>query len=356
MKRLKLISVFFLIPFFVFSQITINQSDMPQVGDTIRLSKTFDLGTINYTQTGNDYTWDFSSLFPLTQSVDTFVSVQETPWVYQIVFFLSSNLAKPLQDFDLIPGFQVTDVYEFYKNSSSDFRLVGNGITLNSIPIPNKFEEPDIIFRFPLYAGNIDSSFSTYEFAIPGIGYLGGWKKRVNHADGWGTLITPYGTFETVRVKSDLIQYDSIFIDSLGIGFPVLRDYTEYKWLGNDFGLPLCTVTDDGIIPDVTYIDSVRNLFTGVVTKNIVDTKINIYPNPVKDKINVEVILNNPDEIEILLKSITGETIQQLFYDKQSEKKYKYSFTLNSHNLSKGLYFLMIKTNEKIYARKIILD
>ena len=356
MKKLKLISVFFLIPFFLFSQIIIDQGDMPQVGDTIRLSKAFDIGTINYTQTGNDYTWDFSSLFPLTQYVDTFVSVQETPWVYQIVFFLSSNLAKPLQDFDLIPGFQVTDVYEFYKNSSSDFRLVGNGITLNSIPIPNKFEEPDIIFRFPLTAGNIDSSYSSHEFNIPGIGYLGGWKKRVNHADGWGTLITPYGTFETIRVKSDIIQYDSIFIDSLGIGFPVLRDYTEYKWLGNDFGLPLCTVTDDGIIPDVTYIDSVRNLFTGVVTKNIVDTKINIYPNPVKDKINVEVILNNPDEIEILLKSITGETIQQLFYDKQSEKKYKYSFTLNSHNLSKGLYFLMIKTNEKIYARKIILD
>ena len=356
MKKLKLISVFFLIPFFLFSQITINQGDMPQVGDTIRLSKTFDIGTINYTQTGNDYTWDFSSLFPLTQSVDTFVSVQETPWVYKIVFFLSSNLAKPSQDFDLIPGFQVTDVYEFYKNSSSDFRLVGNGITLNSIPIPNKFEEPDIIFRFPLYAGNIDSSFSTHEFDIPGIGYLGGWKKRVNHADGWGTLITPYGTFETIRVKSDIIQYDSIFIDSLGIGFPVLWDYTEYKWLGNDFGLPLCTVSDDGIISDVTYIDSVRSLFTGVVTKNIVDSKISIYPNPVKDKINVEVVVNNPDEIEILLKSITGETIQQLYKGKQTEKVFKQTFSIDSDKLSKGIYFLKIKTNEKIYARKIIYN
>ena len=75
-------------------------------------------------------------MFPLSQSVDTFVSVQETPWVYQLVFWGSANLAQPLKDFDFFQGFQVTDVYDFFKNTSSDFRKTGYGVTLNGIPLP----------------------------------------------------------------------------------------------------------------------------------------------------------------------------------------------------------------------------
>ena len=52
--------------------------------------------------------------------------------------------------------------------------------------------------------------------------------------------------FAGLSMLSFMILY---YIDSLGFGFPVLRNFTEYKWLANDFGLPLCTVTDDGLLP-----------------------------------------------------------------------------------------------------------
>ena len=167
MNKSKLLFVILISPLFILSQIIIDENDMPEEGDTIRLSSTIDIGMLNYEETGNDFLWDFSGLIPFSQYVDTFVSVQQTPWVYQVVFFLSSNLAQPMQSFDQIPGFQVTDAYEFFKNSNNDFRSVGYGVTLNQIPIPNKFEDPDIIYKFPLAYGNIDSSLSTHEFAIP---------------------------------------------------------------------------------------------------------------------------------------------------------------------------------------------
>ncbi|MCD4745980.1 MAG: hypothetical protein K8R58_06750, partial [Bacteroidales bacterium] len=44
------------------SQIVIDDNDMPDVGDTIRLSQAFTAGGIDYTLTGNNYTWDFSGL------------------------------------------------------------------------------------------------------------------------------------------------------------------------------------------------------------------------------------------------------------------------------------------------------
>ena len=353
--KLILVTIALFIYVGLLSQITIDQNDMPNAGDTIRLSSSFDIGLLNYTETGNNFTWDFSGLFPLSQSVDTFVSVQETHWVYQLVFWGSANLAQPLKDFDFFQGFQVTDVYDFFKNTSSDFRKTGYGVTLNGIPVPNKFQEPDIIFKFPLNPENLDSSLSSYEISIPGIGYSGGWKKRVNHADGWGTLITPYGTFETIRVKSDVIQYDSIYIDSLGIGFPVTRNYTEYKWLGNDFGLPLCTVIDEGLLPTISYIDSVRSLFTGYDLSHKPQSKINIYPNPASQEITIEFNTDNPSDVDILLKSLSGEAVMKFETEKNIQGEYRKTFMIDRSIIKNGLYFIVVKNGNGLYIEKIIL-
>ena len=355
MKKSQLVSALLLFPLFLFSQITIDQNDMPNPGDTIRTSTTYNIGAIDFEVTGNDFTWDFSGLIPFSQSVDTFVSVSETPWLYKVVFLSCSNLAKKLQSFDQFPGIQVTDAYEFYKNSSSEYKYVGYGVTLNEIPIPNKFDEPDVIYHFPLNIGNIDSSFSSHEMDIPGIGYSGGWKNRVNHADGWGTLITPYGSFETLRVKSEITQYDSIYVDSLG-GFPVYRNYTEYKWLGTNFGLPLCTVTDDGILTEIVYIDSVRNLIIGIAPRYSKNNNICIYPNPAKDKINIEVLIEESAYTVIKLLSVNGEYVQKLFLGTLNKGNQNLTLNFNRQLISKGLYFLEFRIDKKIIMKKVVIE
>ncbi len=279
MKKISAILFASLISIGIFGQITITSSDMPEPGDTIRQSTSVDIGLVNYEQTGNDFTWDFSALTPFSQRVDTFVSVGETPWLYQILFFTSANMAQPGISFDQLPGIEVTDYYNYFKNSSSDFRSVGFGITFTGIPIPNKFDEPDKIYQFPIQTGNVDSSYSVHSIGLPSLGYYGGWKKRVNYTDGWGTLTTPYGTFETLRIKSVVQQFDSIYLDSLGFGIPFYQEFVEYKWLGNGHGLPLCTVKDDGILQTITYIDSVRNLSVGIPDSKL-QTNVDIFPNP----------------------------------------------------------------------------
>lgn len=341
-------------PLFLFSQIIIDDDDMPQEGDTIRLSTSIDLGMLNYEETGTDFLWDFSSLTAFSQNVDTFVSVQQTPWVYQVVFFLSSNLAQPMQSFDQIPGFEVTEAYEFLKNSSNDYRSTGYGVTLSGIPIPNKFDEPDIIYQFPVEYGNIDSSMSEHEIDIPLLGYLGGWKKRVNQVDGWGTLVTPYGSFETVRVKSQIQQFDSIYIDSLGFGIPILRNFTEYKWLGNDFGLPLCTVTDDGLLPTINYIDSVRTLFVSQPEFISEDLGIQIYPNPTRDNLSIDLYLEKPSEIEVTLRTISGRAIFEPMNFRNKSGTVSKCISLDQYNLKEGTYIMYIRIDDNEFVRKII--
>src|ERR1700739_2227788 len=69
------------------SQITISQADMPQPGDTIRLSMSNDtVGLPTPALTGAGITWNYSALVPRSQTIDTFLSVSSTPLAYQLYF------------------------------------------------------------------------------------------------------------------------------------------------------------------------------------------------------------------------------------------------------------------------------
>lgn len=357
MQKINFSILLMLFPALLFSQISITENDMPSTGDTIRTSNTINVGLIDYTSTGTDYSWDYSSLIPLTQQVDTFISITEVPWVYQFVFFLSSNLGQPLQNFESFPGFEVSEAYSFYKNSGSSYKMTGNASTLNGIPIPNKFDEDDIIYQFPLEFGNVDSSLSTYGMEVPGLGYMGGWKKRINHCDGWGTLTTPYGSFQTLRLKSVIVQYDSIYIDSLGFGLPFSRNYTEYKWLGDDFGIPLCTVTDNGIAPTISYIDSVRSTFVGIQPKPEMMGSINLFPNPTSnDAFAIDLRVNKASHVNISMHNSRGEMIRKLLDENIQQGNTIRQYNLSGENLSKGLYFIIVEIDDAIYAEKLILQ
>ncbi len=109
------------------------------------------------------------------------------------------------------------------------------------------------------------------------------------------------------------------------------------------------------------YIDFVENLTTMGNKKNLSNKhnnlsketiyKYNIYPNPVKNHINIssKIIFNKGDRIQIIdLKETT--LIDKLILRKQN------SFTLSVNNLSNGIYFLNIITKQQKQTKKIIIN
>jgi hypothetical protein len=238
-----------------FSQITITRSDMPNIGDSLKVTTAFVLPGINYQETGNDFLWDFSELGGGTQADDIYVSVSSTPLFYQAVFNWPiwnppASTASPEDDLTIIPGVAFTNYYDFFKETNVAYTAVGFGITINGIPVPAKYNNPELLYKFPLNINSLpDSSESFFSLNIPDLGYFETYRKRVNRVDGWGTLITPFGTFQALRMKSVSITRDSIYVDSLQTGIPVNRTITEYKWLGNGFGIPLLTISKEGLLP-----------------------------------------------------------------------------------------------------------
>ncbi|PJA07855.1 MAG: hypothetical protein COX70_05360, partial [Flavobacteriales bacterium CG_4_10_14_0_2_um_filter_32_8] len=65
------------------AQITITNNDMPNVNDTFRLSTTNNIQGLDPVLTGTNYSWNFSTLVPSSQRLDTFFSVSSTPLAYQ---------------------------------------------------------------------------------------------------------------------------------------------------------------------------------------------------------------------------------------------------------------------------------
>ena len=80
---------------------------------------------------------------------------------------------------------------------------------------------------------------------------------------------------------------------------------------------------------------------------------LSIYPNPARDKINIGFFLENKQEIAISLLSLKGE---ELYSDKRIIQGGHFLTTINTSDLSSGIYVLKINTQKTIIIRKILID
>lgn len=268
MKRLATFLLLMGIMPLMHAQITITQNDMPAIGDTLRVSTTVLLPGIDPAQTGPGFTWNYSDLQPQNQRVERFVSITSVPFLYQIIFNQNvANLANPIDAVDFLPGFEISDAYIYYKKNPTNYVRPGYAVTALGIPVPMKFDQPELLYTFPLTVTSAkDSSQSNYSLAFPGLGYFSIERKRVNEVDGWGSLTTPFGTFDVLRVKSTIYEKDSLYLDSIQSGIPIIRNYIEYQWLGNGQGIPLLTITQEGPATTAVYRDIAQNFNPLIVT------------------------------------------------------------------------------------------
>ncbi|MFZ4741223.1 MAG: T9SS type A sorting domain-containing protein [Bacteroidales bacterium] len=347
-----------------FSQITVSNTDMPSTGNMINKSTALTSGSIDYTLTGANYSWDFSSLTPISQSIDTFVTVASTNIVYNLTFGFYSDQALKQGNINLGIA-QMSNVYNFYKNSSTAYNLVGYAAQINGIPLPLKYNTADRLYKFPLNYGNVDSSASIASINIPNLGYFNESKKRKNTVDGYGTLTTPYGTFPVLRVTSVIYQRDSLSLDTIPFPMPaIIRNITEYKWIGKNNGIPLLEIveTSIGILPafttTISYIDSVRNLTPIGIEKNAtvsVGENLKVFPNPATNHFSIAYNLNKLSEVDIRLFDLTGKEIKIIEKGIVEKGYYQQTFNVLNEKLIKGIYFVKFQLDKNSYTKKLVI-
>ena len=259
------LSVFF--TFNSYSQISITSANMPVSGDTLRFSTAL-LDTsvlLNYQNNGANQIWNFDSLRVISQGVQRFISSSQTP--YNSV--PTNRIGLLFADTISLGGSSVNDVYNFITSSSTDFSIdyravsVPTGFALFPVlRIQDPYIDKDEVFQFPLDFGDRDSSTFDFVFNNSLLGvYYGSSGYRINEVDAWGTITTPYGTFNTLRVITDMVSLDTVGFSGQNIAVP--SHVRTYQWISNGERVPVMTV--NGLVIAGTFVpnsvefrDSVR--------------------------------------------------------------------------------------------------
>lgn len=367
MKKLTLFILFIALTFFAKAQITITDSDMPNTGDTIRVSIGQITAAIDPVPTGVNYTWDFSTLQWISQTIDTFLSISQTDPTYQLIFANlpfnpnRANLAaRGTFPIPPVPGLTITDIYNFYYNSSASYKQVGFGANINGFATPAPYNSKDVIYNFPLNYNDIDSSDSDFSLSIPGLGYYGFNQHRVNNCEGWGTLITPYGSFNVLKVKSTLNVHDSVYLDTLGLGFGADRPVAnEYKWLGTAQSIPLLQINTtinlgNETITSIVYRDSLRfPLSVAEITFPV--ESFSVYPNPVSGSFSIALSLKKSTIAKGIIYNAMGEEATVIIDEMLPAGSTVKIVNSKSSGLAAGVYTIQLTIDGTSLVQKLVI-
>ena len=100
------------------AQITISATDMPGVNDTLRYSTGATTGlnaTTIASNTGINYTWDFSALTPTDQLLQSFKASTATPYF----LYFAGMIGYKRADSVVLGPLTQKNVWDFYKNTAS---------------------------------------------------------------------------------------------------------------------------------------------------------------------------------------------------------------------------------------------
>jgi len=362
MKNISILFILSGVSFWSPAQITISTIDMPLVNDTFRLSETNNAQGLDPVLTGTDFAWDFSTLTPTSQRIDTFFSVSSTPVTYQFFFnniflYPAHKASYTLKGQDIgIPQVSISEVFNYRKNSSSAFDNVGFGSAINGIPSSTRNVPVDREYEFPMNYGATHSSFSEFEISVPTFGHYGQTLDRNDTIDGWGSLTLPNGTYEVLRVKSILHKIDTTYLDLLGFGATIPRpEEIEYKWLSNGTGVPLLKIiTNAGVVSQIEYQDELSVIASVVKTNKI--EEVVVFPNPTKSHLVIDFKTNISGNLKVNLKDISGKNVAVIYANTISTGSKKLLIDLTQYAVKQGIYFLTFTVDEQqYYTKKIVV-
>ncbi len=276
----------------IHAQVIIGPADMPDAGDTLRYATT-SANAIDPAITGADVLWDHGDLTIDALGADTAIPVSATPLLYQ--FFFNNGFLYPQNRADYgmkgqefgFQGVSLEDVYDYFRSDAGGFVNVGFGATVNGLPASVRRIPIDRIHQFPLAYGDQDTSYSAFEVTIPSLGHFGQTQWRYNTVDGWGTLVLPGGTYNVLRVRSELVKRDTLFVDQFGFGFGFNEPLAvEYKWIAPGMGAPVMVLTTTaGVATSLRFHHD--PLGTSVVDEPRGNAVPLLFPNPASDAITV---------------------------------------------------------------------
>lgn len=343
--------------------ISITSVNMPVINDTFRVSVA-DLASVgDYTITGANHNWDFSTMIPTDQTIRKFQPGSSTPYAF---YFFPPKYGEKTLDSIPIPsatGFSIKNIYSFYrKNSTNSFNAEGMGLTMNGIPVGVTNSDEDELYLFPLNYTDRDST--TFKMSTPTTTLIPfSYKKqgyRITEADGWGSITTPYGTAACLRVVTTQYSIDTITINAFPppfnkIGFP--NYMRSYQWLTLGEKVPYLEVNGNvvggGFVPTQARYRDVVRVFAGINESEKSNVIFSVFPNPAEDELTI-VIGKTESAVKLEMTDLQGKIIKTFVIENNTDLVNTHRLALG--NLALGLYLLNLNIKSGKQTLKISIQ
>lgn len=346
------------------AQITVTQTDFANGGDTVRMSQSTDLA-IDFSATGTNYNWDYSSLVPTSQTLKDFRPSSQlsllssfmfgafSPTKYKATYFMEST-ELPLDQLSTVLPVSITDVFQFTRNTVDSLTSIGYSMVVNGTEIPFKSDTIEKRYDFPINFGNTTSSRGYTNMDLNPV-YDAIWRQYRQHTsevDGWGTITTPYGTFDALRIVHTIEELDSIYITFSGFSFwvPLAVPTSKiYEWWTNGQDEPILRINTSLLggnesANSVEYRDIFRALDAGLQEVAI---QFEMFPNPAQSQLTI----NSKDDFnEIIIADISGKQIKTIKSD------FKSHAIINVSDLAPGLYYLKMISGNNISVKSFVKE
>jgi len=264
----KLFIILVLISFFQSNgaaQSTYTMANYAGSGDTFYLTKA-QVSNYDFDTTGTNITWDFSTLAGASQRrlifrLPTQTGFTTLQWPY-IANSNNVNLSSTDGQTTAVLGLQQTNPNDYFlknnnllREKASSYTMVINNYTAN---VKNVYDNPDTLYKFPLQYASTNISHAAYTINIPDLYYRNTHINRMDTVKGWGTIITPHGTYgNALQLVSTIVQIDSVAVANQ----PVITNdtvlYREIKWFDPSEKYPVLYVrqTKTGNVYVTSYIE-----------------------------------------------------------------------------------------------------
>jgi hypothetical protein len=215
-------------------------------------------------------------------------------------------------------------------------------------PVAFKSTPPEVMINWPsTYGSNFSQNYNTeatfYYGQDPGIGFtidsirFKQTVTKIDSVDAWGSLTTPLGTYNSVRVKDWKHTIDTIdvYIQMLGgwMNAAVEEDTTLiYQWWANGLGFTLAEIDVDdqtGAVTGARWLKAVPS----PTSINEYAVKVLTYPNPATDALTFE--MGTAEAAFINIYDATGREIESVNVKDRTT-------VVNTSALATGLYLYSI--------------
>jgi len=294
---------------------------------------------------GPDQVWDFSSLSYIDSSI----------FIYELMIIdpndpLLDNeelaASQYINKITILPGSGgVEDTLSTYLYTSlEDGKWTVNGaFTLIDIDMDGTldsalqfFVPPSLQVPFPVTSTSMWYDSTNLITVFDGMEFVGSIMIDSNWVQGYGTLITPYGTAEALRVHNKQLTKNPFL--------PIVDESNDIDFVTEDNMMTASIVVEDG-----RAFYSVRTMVGPSSTFDLDEIKFtinNVSPNPFNDYLDVNLNIIESGEVEFKIISTDGNITSLLKNNYMSGGLHKVQLSIN--DIPAGLYFLQVRSGRFI--------